>query len=105
MAAVTGERVLGCPSTDTPLDLHATHFVWPGATRRCFALLLASPARRDEALRGERLGSVGLGVGSCESVGWIRTGVGVGVLLICCERRSAMRTCEERLGPFLEGRE
>jgi hypothetical protein len=33
------------------------HFVWPGATRRSFALLLAFPARRDEALRGS------LGVG------------------------------------------
>ena len=58
--------VLGYPS-----GVHAKprepHFVWPGATRRCFALLRLS-RRGAMRTRGERLGSVGLGVGEC---GWV----------------------------------
>ena len=67
-------------SSDTPRPMPrepATHFVWPGATRRCFALLLASPARRDEDLRGAH------GVGGDGRGGvWVGRSGGVG-LVVC----------------------
>ena len=58
--------MLGCPSPDTPRP-RDPHFVWPGATRRCFAQLGLS--RRDAMrLCGQRLGSVGVGVEEYECV-------------------------------------
>jgi hypothetical protein len=73
MAAVSGRM-----SPRMPLDRCASRTRDPsvalaGATRRCFALLGVSPARRDEALRGA-LG-VGVGVEACGSVGWGGSGL------------------------------
>ena len=69
MAAVSGRT-----SPRVPLDRYPAtprprdhHFAWPGATRRCFALLGAFPARRDEALRGA------LGIGG-DGRGRVRVG-------------------------------
>ena len=75
-----GERVLGYPSRSCVAPrTRDPHFVWPGATRRCFALLGAFPARRDEALRGA------LGVGG-DGRGGVRVGSGLasGAWVLLC---------------------
>jgi len=70
MAAVSGRMSPRVPLDRCPArSARDPHFVWPGATRRSFALLLAFPARRDEAPRGA------LGVGGDE-----REGVRIGRL-------------------------
>ena len=65
MAAVSGRM-----SPRMPLDRYPAnpHFVWPGATRRCFALLGLS-RRGAMRLCGERLGLVGVGLGRRGLVG------------------------------------
>ena len=73
-----------CPATPRPSVALA------GATRRCFALLGAFPARRDEALRGA-LG-VGGGVRVGQSVGWAEVAY-VGDRALC----SATGRCSDLL--------
>ena len=76
----------------------ATHFVWPGATRRCFALLGAFPARRDEALQG----ALGIGGDGRGSGGWMGQLSGCRLLLCArawlCARRGAALICCARRG-------
>ena len=103
MAVVSGRmgpRVY--PSTDAPPALHATHFVWPGATRRCFALLCFHGAVR---LCGERLGSVGMGVGErVDRRGWAWVGGWVGLCVRQCAVRRGALLCSTRRCVVLLGR-
>ena len=103
-----GKRVPGYPSTDTPRT-RDPNFVWPGATRRCFALLGLS-RRGAMRLCGERLWSVRVVVGGLigrRSVGWARgwrlvRGCWRAVpLALCCERRGALcgRACADAFAP------
>ena len=62
MAAVSGRMRHRVPLDRCPGRERATHFVQPGATRRCFAFLGLS-RRGAMRLCGERFGSVGMGVG------------------------------------------
>ena len=70
MAVLSGRMSPRVPLDRCPLK---PHFVWPGATRRCFDLLGAFPARRDDGLRGA-LGIGGGGRGGVRivvgRVGW-----------------------------------
>ena len=87
MAAVSGRMRPRIPLDRCPANPYPPlRMALAGATRRCFALLLAFPARRDEALRGA------LGIkeggrgrvsarGSVGRVGWDGSGLGSRVVL------------------------
>ena len=84
MAAVSGRMRPRIPPRSCVAP--RTHFVWPGATRRCFALLGLS-RRGAMRLCGERLGSVGVRVGACGSVGRVDRPLLYCAVLCCLTRR------------------